>query len=689
MADDLTALAQLGHAEAGGGAEESTSEAGPTMASRVRSWFVEAWSSKLWSDYRRESKEDMGFYVGGDGQWSQEGSTEALTRLRAAGRAAISIKHIQAIVDVLTGFERQNRYDLKTVPQGEEDAEDAELMTWLLKHVQEQTDAHHYSSEAFENTTIRGMAALEVGIDWTRDPVYGDILLEPLTPGEDVIWDPHWTRPDLSDARYVLRFKTAWIEDLIAQYPEHELLLREQVGALEAAREGGKLSEFSPTDAYGSVQHHPNESDEIRGMFYDSSGGGRAMVVQAWYADHEDAWIVSDQRAGSVTEVETETAARQMAAADPESLTAIRRRRRVVRSCVALPATYQTLEEDETPYENDEDAYPIVPCFGKKKGDVVYGIVRNLKDPQRVENKRESQLIDLIANIAALRLVYEENALVTPATLKDPFSREPIAVRAGHGGATAVGYLVPPVGEIVNVLRGIGDRNKMHTREISGINTELLGLEQDQSSGIAIARRQAQGQVISTVWFDNYRTFRRLLGKRLARRIQQVYTMERTLRVVGPHGAELLIQINPAEARDLMGDEVQRYKEERRAQDGRPTVLRDVKALKYDVVISEVPTTPTMRATSLLAILEILRVLPGLAPALLDVVVELAEIPDRTKIMERVKQLMSPAAGGTGQGEPGPGKPAPPETPTPPAGLSAPSSVGAAGLPLEGLGPPR
>src|SRR3990167_5738167 len=247
MADDLTALAQLGHAEAGGGAEESTSEAGPTMASRVRSWFVEAWSSKLWSDYRRDS-------------------TEALTRLRAAGRATISINHIQAIVDVLTGFERQNRYDLKTVPQGEEDAEDAELMTWLLKHVQEQTDAHHYSSEAFENTTIRGMAALEVGIDWTRDPVYGDILLEPLTPGEDVIWDPHWTRPDLSDARYVLRFKTAWIEDLIAQYPEHELLLREQVGALEAAREGGKLSEFSPTHAYGSAHHHPNKSDEIRGM---------------------------------------------------------------------------------------------------------------------------------------------------------------------------------------------------------------------------------------------------------------------------------------------------------------------------------------------------------------------------------------------------------------------------------------
>ena len=100
-----------------------------------------------------------------------------------------------------------------------------------------------------------------------------------------------------------------------------------------------------------------------------------------------------------------------------------------------------------------------------------------------------------------------------------------------------------------------------------------------------------------------------------------------------------------------------------------------------DVVISEVPTTPTMRATSLLAILEILKVMPGLAPALMDVVIELAEIPDRARILQRVKDLMNPPA--PGGPELGPGTPKPPTMQPPPPGMAPPTTVGAAGMPLE------
>ena len=669
--DDLASLAEAATAEAA-----SASRASTDIAARIRTWFVEAYTSAFWTDYRAKAKEDLGYYTGEEGQWSYEGSTAALEKLREADRAHVSINHIQAIVDVLTGFERQNRYDLKTMPEGEEDADQAELMTWLLKHVQEQTDTHAFCSEVFENAVIQGLAALEVGIDWTGDTLNGEIVLEVLTPGEDVLWDPNWARLDLSDARFVLRFRMAWVEDLVAEYPEHERAIREAVGSLEVAREGGTLSEWSPSDAYGSVRQHPQETDAVRALFYDAAGGGRLMLAQAWYADYEDAWIVSDKRTGTVTEADTGAVAREMAESDPEHLTAIRRRKRLIRSALVIPGLYQVLEEDETPYENDQQAYPILVCVGKRKGDKAYGIVRNLKDPQLVENKRESQLIDLVANIAALRIVYFANSLDNPAALKDPFSREPIAIRPGHEPPA---YLVPPIGEIVSVLRAIGDRNKMAIREISGINTELLGLETDQASGIAIARRQAQGQIISTVWFDNYRYFRRLLGKRLARRIQQVYSMERTLRLTGPRGEQMMLKLNPAEARDMAPDEFARYREEQgKLADGRPQILRDVSALKYDVVISEVPTTPSQRATSLLAILEILKVFPGIAQALIRPALELAEIPDRTRVLADVDALL-------GAGPAGP--PKPPGGQGPPPGMPTPTSTGAAGLPMPERGP--
>lgn len=673
MADDLSALAESAHA-----AEAATSGAPDTeFAARVRAWFVEAYTSRFWTNYRKYAPEDMGYYTGGgdgSGQWSYEGSTADLEQLKKGERAHVSINHIQAIVDVLTGFERQNRYDLKTVPQGDEDAEQAELMTWLLKDVQEQANAHAYSSEVFENTLIQGLSALDVGIDWTRDQVYGEIVLDTLTPGEDVLWDPQSVRFDLSDARFVIRFRRAWVEDLVAKYPDHAEEIRDSLGALSVPSEGGKLDEHSPVDAYGGARTHPNETDEIRGLFYDAAGSGIALLLEVQYADYEEAWIVSDKRSGTVTEVESGVIARAMAAADTEHLTAIHRRKRLIRSGVVLPATYQTLEEGETPYENDQDAYSVIPCIGKRKGEHCYGIVRNLKDPQRVENKRESQLIDLVARLAVLRIAYFANSLETPETLKDMFSNEPIAIRPGH---QAPAYLVPPLGELVSVLKTIGDRNKMSIREISGINTELLGLETDQASGIAIARRQAQGQVISTVWFDNYRQFRRLLGRRLARRIQQVYTMERTLRLTGPDGAAMMVKLNPLEARDMAPDEFARFKEEQtKVADQRPRILKDVSSLKYDVIISEAPTTPSMRATSLLAVLEILKVFPGIAQALLRPALELAELPDRARVLQDVDALLAggapgPAATGT----------KPPPLPEGPPGAAGGAS--AAGLPLE------
>ena len=140
----------------------------------------------------------------------------------------------------------------------------------------------------------------------------------------------------------------------------------------------------------------------------------------------------------------------------------------------------------------------------------------------------------------------------------------------------------------------------------------------------------------------------------------------------------MLLKLNPADARDLSPEEFTKYREEKAQIDSRPRILRDVSSLKYDVVISEVPTTPSMRATSLLAILEILKVLPGLAPALLDVVVELAEGPDRARILERVKQLMPPSGGGLGGAAP-----KPVTTSALPPGMAPPTTVGAAGLPLN------
>ena len=300
MADNLVDLADQSELRRSAPIED-------TLARRARAWYLEAINHPLWKKYRLEADEDEGFYVGGEFQWSMDSSMEDLRALKQENRAVISVNHIQPIVNVLRGFERQNRFDIKAAPQGEEDDDDARLMTWLLKFVQEQADIPEHMSECFEDGVIRGLSALAVEIDWTNNVVDGEITAERLKPGRDCIWDPYWKKWDLSDCRYFIRYKWAWVPDLIAEYPDHAEAIRTSVSALqmrglrtEAVTTDGSIPGGS-SDGYGSTTLHPIEHLDLNRLFYDPEEQ-RALLLEIWYREYEPVWMVVDQETGHVEE---------------------------------------------------------------------------------------------------------------------------------------------------------------------------------------------------------------------------------------------------------------------------------------------------------------------------------------------------------------------------------------------------
>lgn len=613
-------------------------------ADRVRGWYLLAVNHPLWRRYIPAAREDEGYYIGGELQWSKDGNFDSLHRLRAAKRTTASVNHVMSTVDILVGFERQNRFDLRATPQGTEDQESARILTWVLRFVQEQAEVQEYESQAFEDGLIRGMSVIDVKSKFTGEGLDGEIEIEVLTPGEDWLCDPYFKRYDLSDARFTLKFRWVYLDEVIAQYPEHEDTIKAQVSMLDSmfqtmatnvSTDGGR------GDAYGGVAA-PNV-DRLREeeLFFDPRDR-RVLVVEAWYRDYQVEYHVVAKSGAYHQVVPSRVAGLEMVKADPEGLALVTRRVKRIREALVLPATHVCLYDKPSRYTNDQEHYPHVLYLAKRKRDYIFGLVRNMKDPQLLENTRISQLIDMIRRWANIRPLVPKGSVEDERGLEEHWSTSAIFFDPKKGQP---GWYVPQGLEaIARGLLDVATQFKLNLREITGINTDLLGLRSDDASGIAIARRQAQGQIIATIFFDNFKRTRKLVGQRLARRLQEVFTTEQILRLIDPDtGEPVEVRLNPVEAQEMQPEDYREWLEsvqaQRRNGAGRPYVLRSVKALKFDIIIAESPTTPSARATQLASLMEIIRLDPRMLPALIDKVITLADVSDRPEIMRRIRAL--------------------------------------------------
>jgi hypothetical protein len=614
------------------------------LAWRCRRWFIEAMSHPMWKRYMKEAEEDEGFYIGGELQWSYEGSQEDLNRLKASNRTVISLNHIAPLVDVLVGFERQNQYDLKALPMGQQDSDavDAQIMSWLLKFHQDQTECQETQSEIFHDGIVRGAGCAEIAIDWSEDPIDGVIKVNKLKPGKNCLWDPYWEKYDFSDARFFIKYKFAYLEDLLALYPEKEVEILAAVTSLEAhlgaSMTDSLTTQGRPEDPYGrtNASHLETSANELE--FYDPLGR-RILVLEAWYRTNERLYVAANKVTGETRTSERRAELEGLVTADPERWRIVERNRRRMNMGVILPATLQTLEKGVSPYENDKENYPFAGYVAKKFGDHMYGLVRNLKDPQRIENKKMSNALDIAQRFGNMRAIAAMGSLDDPRTLEDSADNSTIFYDPKKGPPPT--YLVPPLEQAIRPLTELGTLlGENAVKTVSGVNADLLGQKADDTSGIAIARRQAQGQTIATIYFDNLKRTRKIIGQRLARRIQQVMPTDKVIRLTDTKtGEPRIVTINPRDAKDLKGDAYTAWLAKQK-DEHRPYILRDIQSLKYDITISDAPSTPNARSTALLALLEIGRTAPQLVPLMLDFMVQLADIPDRHELLARVRQSM-------------------------------------------------
>lgn len=537
--------------------------------------------------WRTRAKESFEFYKGS--QWNS-GDVE---KLKSEGRPHLTFNHIFPIINLITGFQRQNRQDIKVYPRKGGIRPIAEILTELCKHTEDTSNGDYEHSMAFFDGIIGGKSWLHLDVSYQHDPLNGDIVIERLPPF-DLMEDPNAKEYDLNkSAKFIIR-GFWWDKDAcVLNYP------KKKVDIL-----GGGLDDLSGDNPDVSTRE-TSTYQEDQSAVVDAPKKFRYRVKEYWWKSYERRKFLINVQNLEVKRIDT-TKEKLAAAIMSKAPRMYRIKERVV------PILHCTTTVGKIVLEDIEDPfggialYPFFRfCPYWVDGDVL-GVVDNLKDPQQEINKRISQTLHHLNQSANSGWVYEKGAVDDPSLLEDFGSKAGINIEYNTGKPKPERIFPVPLSEGHLRLAGLGAEN---LKIISGANADLLGQKPERSeSGVAMQLRHRQGMTVSEIVFDNFNYTQQLFSQALVELISKtnVYSEEEIRAVIEENKLDV----------DL-------------------AVLKSFKTGRYGIKVSQSPNMPTIRLANFQAILEAVKAGLPIDPRFL---IEASDLPNKEEIVADIKE---------------------------------------------------
>jgi hypothetical protein len=590
---------------------------------KVSSWFAQERARQV--EFRMESMLDHEFYDG-PGQWTQEEKNILAQR----SQQPITLNQIKPTVDWVTGTEKKVRVDYRVLPREAEHAKAAESKTKLFKYISDANNAGYKRSKSFADAVLAGVGWIDHGISSDPDD-------EPLrVTYEDwryVWWDTLSVEDDLSDARYIFRGKWVDLDVAIAMFPDRSDVIKASViqGSLglgyETYLESADPS-FDPKMA-GGMPYNAAAGNTLQYTGFFGYVGAqvaveprdRVFLIECQYRMPATKKMLRGKRLGPLNgitfcpECAEHQALIELGLANPVESTIMEVRQMIFTGD-------SVLQDGESPYRHKR--FSLVPIWGfkRKKDGTPYGIVRNLRDPQKDLNKRRSKALYLLS---ANRVIADDDAIndtdqnwsdiVREANRPDglikqnPKSQRGIEIQTENKMAE----------EHVMLMA----QDEKYIQSASGVTDELMGRDTNAVSGKAIRARQEQGGVTTGLFFDNARLAFKLSGEIILSMIEQLYTEEKNVRITGGENGQnaefLAINTIDPETGETIGD---------------------ITASQADFVISEQDYSGTIRQAMFDSLTDMIKTMdPNAAMQILDLVFEMSDLPGKEKFVDRLRAI--------------------------------------------------
>lgn len=549
---------------------------------------------------RKEAKTDLEFAAGN--QWDAE--DVKLRRETGDQRPCLVFNKLTGPLNMVSNEARMNQPGIEVHPvdmSGDDDT--ADVMEGLIRHIEYVSKADEVYETALEQATRGGFGVFKVVAHHCGGKTFDqELKIERVPNPFSVYIDPFARRADRSDMMWAFELEFIPRDEYKAQFGQTEVAKNSFFDGMTNPAPGW-ISEKGVR-----IAHYWRVDIEKRTLQAVKSPDGR---VRAEYADELP---------------------------DP------------------LPEGWQyELDEDGKPLERDMDVRKVYECTlngveileeTEWKGQWIpflfvpgeelwiedkrhlFSLIRFARDPQKLYNFYRSSEAETVMLGTKAPWVGVKGAFRDPKWMtanRTPWAYleyEPLDIAGNPAPPPQRNIAEPPIQAL-----GIGAAQASEDiKAVTNVFDASLGARSNETSGIAIQRRQNQSGVANFHFIDNLNRAIRQCGAILADLIPKIYDTPRQIRILGEDRKQQVVMVN------------QRYMDER----GMDRHY-DLAAGKYDVAISVGPSYTTQRQEAFDTLTQLAQAYPQLLQIAGDIVFAYSDMPGASKISERLQKTLPPA----------------------------------------------
>lgn len=525
--------------------------------------------------------EDAEFFAGK--QWDDK----IKARREGKRKPVLTVNRTIAFVGQIVGTRRMNETVIKVLPEYGGKVATAEKRSGLIRYCEKKSKADRARDTALQNCVIGGLGNYGISLDYARFDVFDqDINYREFPDAYSVTWDRLSVDKTGRDANHV------FIEDTLSRV------------AYEDKYPGVQVAEFTDTQLDNMAGWYT--SDDVR-------------VVEFWRMRFRDCTLAlfQDGSIKDITEWPEDDERRVQIATKPDGSQFIRDTVRPYAQCYVVSG----LDILAGPYNLDIQRVPVlrVPAWeitinGKRYR---FGLLRFLKDPQRLHNYWRSTIAEKLMMTPRARWVASDAAVAgREAQWRNAhLSDDPLLIYNGESGQKPE-YTQPAQLEVALIQES--NMSVQDLRDVSNLHEASLGQQSNEVSGKAIVARQRVGDIGTIVYHDNLNAAIEEDGGIANDMIDIAYDNVRTIITIGPDGKVEELRINDPDDENSI----------------------DINEGRYGVTVTTGPSTATKRVEAQEAMLSVFNAAPQVFAQAADLWAEELDFPGAQKLARRLRALL-------------------------------------------------